>query len=172
MTRKELRTILDAHIKWLAGNGGERADLNEAYLSGADLSDANLRGADLSGADLRCADLRDADLRGADLRYTYLRGANLSGADLSGADLLGASIACIKIRCAALFNGIYKYPAMPIIAEDGTQWIKLGCFTRSVGDWEADFWNNPEEFPNDGDSASKDRWSAYQTCLAWLKNQS
>jgi hypothetical protein len=57
---------------------------------------------------------------------------------------------------------------MPVIAEDGTEYIRLGCHFRSVSDWESDFWNNPSEFPNDGDIPSKLRWMAYQTCLAWL----
>ena len=67
----ELKAIIYKHAKWARGeDGGERADLCNAYL----------RGADLSGADLRSANLYGADLRGADLRS-----ANLSDADLSGA---------------------------------------------------------------------------------------
>ena len=63
ITQAELKIKLELHLKWLHGeDGGERA---------------NLRIADLSGADLRSANLRSADLRSA----------NLSGADLSGADL-------------------------------------------------------------------------------------
>ena len=49
---KELKKILKLHSEWLAGDGGERAD-----LSGADLRWADLRGADLSEADLSGADL-------------------------------------------------------------------------------------------------------------------
>ena len=59
----DLKKILDEHAKWLAGNGGERAD-----LQGADLLWADLQGADLQGADLRKTDLQGADLRWADLR--------------------------------------------------------------------------------------------------------
>ena len=65
MTAEKLAEILENHKKWLANDGGFRA---------------NLRGADLRGA----------DLRGADLRWANLRGANLSGANLSGANLSGA----------------------------------------------------------------------------------
>ena len=72
MDAKKLKDILDKHLKWLRGeDGGERANLSGANLSGADLSWANLSGANLSGADLSWA--------------------NLSGADLSGANLYGAS---------------------------------------------------------------------------------
>ena len=81
MTSEEIKEVLDLHKKWLNEQGGERADLCWADLSGADL-----RGADLSGADLRGADLSGADLRGADL----------SGADLSGADL---DFSCFPLWC-------------------------------------------------------------------------
>jgi hypothetical protein len=54
---------------------------------------------------------------------------------------------------------------MPVIAEDGTEYIRMGCFFRKVSEWEADFWNNLNEFPNDGDIPSKLRWMAYQTAL-------
>jgi hypothetical protein len=57
---------------------------------------------------------------------------------------------------------------MPILAEDGTELVRLGCYTRTVAEWEADFWNNPREFPNDGSTKSRDRLLAYKTCLAWL----
>ena len=72
----ELKAIIYKHAKWARGeDGGERANLRGADLSGANLRDANLHSADLSGANLR-----DADLSGANLR-----GANLSDANLSGA---------------------------------------------------------------------------------------
>lgn len=102
----ELKAIIYKHAKWVIGeDGGERADLRDANLSGADLRNANLYGADLYGANLYDANLRnadlydanlrnanlcDADLCGANLRGASLRGANLNGANLSGADLNGA----------------------------------------------------------------------------------
>ena len=102
----ELKAIIYKHAKWVIGeDGGERADLRDANLSGADLRNANLYGADLYGANLYDANLRnanlydanlrnanlcDADLCGANLRGASLRGANLNGANLSGTDLNGA----------------------------------------------------------------------------------
>ena len=83
----DLKKILDEHLLWLNGEGGSRANLRDADLSGADLSGANLRDADLRGANLSCANLRGADLRGANLS-----GANLSCANLSNANLSGASM--------------------------------------------------------------------------------
>ena len=46
MTQEELNTILDKHKKWLNGKeGGEKANLRGANLSGAYLRGANLSGA-------------------------------------------------------------------------------------------------------------------------------
>ena len=62
MTSDQIKTALDSHAKWRTGDGGERACLRDAYLTGAYLRGACLRGAYLRGADLRGADLRGADL--------------------------------------------------------------------------------------------------------------
>ena len=68
MTGEQLNSILEQHKKWLdCEEGGIRADLRGANLSGA-----NLRGADLRGAILSRANLRDADLSGANLDYSCL----------------------------------------------------------------------------------------------------
>ena len=70
ITKAGLAEILDKHTKWLNDeDGGERADLRGANLSGADLCGANLRGADLRCANLSGADLRGANLSGADIDY-------------------------------------------------------------------------------------------------------
>jgi uncharacterized protein YjbI with pentapeptide repeats len=51
MNEKELKEILEKHLKWLNDEpGGEKAHLSSANLSYADLSSA-----DLSSADLRSA---------------------------------------------------------------------------------------------------------------------
>ena len=90
MTAEKLAEILENHKKWLADDGGCRANLSWANLSGANLSGANLSRADLSGANLSRADLSGADLSGANLSRADLSGANLSWANLSGANLSGA----------------------------------------------------------------------------------
>ena len=108
------------------------------------LKEAIMRGAYLSGADLR-----DADLRGA-----YLRGAELSG---------------LKIQKTAVFTGLYKYIAMPIITQDNKHYVRLGCYTRLVSDWQNDFWNNSSEFPNNGDLDSKYRLMAFEFCKKWIE---
>jgi hypothetical protein len=103
----DLSKILSDHKLWLEGNGGQRANLRDAYLFGAylfgaNLGGANLRGVDLRGADLGGTDLRDADLRDANLRDANLGGANLSGADLGGADLRDANL--FGANLGAFFN--------------------------------------------------------------------
>ena len=104
ISAERLREIIDSHGKWLLGEeGGQRADLQDAYLQGADLQGAYLRGADLQGAYLQRADLRGAYLQGADLQGADLRGADLQGAYLQGAYLRGA-----YLQGAYLPNGIYQ----------------------------------------------------------------
>ena len=136
---KKLQKILKKHSKWLnEEDGGERADLSYASLSGADL-----RGANLLDADLHYADLRGANLRGADLRDANLFGANLAGADLRwadlndvdfcysdlrGADLSYANLRGAKLSGADLRNAIYTDTILNLQCPDeGTfiAWKKL-----------------------------------------------
>jgi hypothetical protein len=117
------------HQRWLAGDGGERAnlrnadlrnanlrgaslmranlsgaDLRWAVLSGADLREANLSNADLSEANLSWVDLRWAILSGANLDRSNLRGANLSWADLTAINLSGVILSGANLREANLRN--------------------------------------------------------------------
>lgn len=48
----------------------------------------------------------------------------------------------------------------------------MGCHWRSLAEWEADFWNNPKEFPNDGSAKSNMRLAAYNFAKEWIKNNS
>jgi len=106
ITAKELKEVLDKHLKWLQ-EGGSKPDLSEADLRRANLHEANLRGANLRGADLRRANLHEANLRwanlrGANLRWANLRGANLRWADLRWANLRGAELSGANLREAEL----------------------------------------------------------------------
>ena len=107
-----LQEILDKHAKWVKGvEGGERANLRLADLSGADLKLADLSGADLNNADLNNANLSDAnligaDLSGADLSGADLRRADLYGADLRLADLSGADLSDTELNLANLSDTI------------------------------------------------------------------
>ena len=108
MDKQELKAILGKHLKWLRGeDGGERANLSGANLSGAYLFEANLSGADLSRANLSGADLSRADLSRADLSRANLSGADLSRANLSGAYLSGAYLSRADLSRADLSGAYY-----------------------------------------------------------------
>jgi hypothetical protein len=122
----ELVTVLEQHRLWRRGEGGARANLAGAdltganlagaYLAGADLARADLAGAylaganlaraDLAGANLARADLTGANLARADLAGAYLAGADLTGADLTGANLTGANLTDADLTYADL-TGAY-----------------------------------------------------------------
>jgi len=91
---KPLEEILKAHeFFWANKEGGARADLAGADLSGADLRELNLAGAILKNANLEGSDLRGARLPGADLSGANLRKADLRKVDLTEAFLPGANLA-------------------------------------------------------------------------------
>jgi hypothetical protein len=45
----------------------------------------------------------------------------------------------------------------------------MGCFTRKLSEWESDFWNNNEEFPNDNSKKSNMRLFAFETAKRWFE---
>jgi hypothetical protein len=147
MDPEKLEGILTAHKKWLANNGGSRANLSGAYLSGADLSGADLSGADLSraylsGADLSGADLSRAYLSRANLSRANLSGANLSRADLSGANLSRADLSGAKIGDRTVSAVIARasrcdgYEFIAFKVDDG-HIIRAGCQTKTVNEYRA-----------------------------------
>ena len=167
---KEDNTVKDTVIEAVKTGADLRdANLTDAYLRGAYLRDAYLTGANLTGADLTGANLTGANLTGAYLTGAYLRDAYLTGADLTGADLRGADGESIKIKKAIVFTGLYKYVVIPFISEDDIKYVKMGCFTRKLSDWESDFWNNNNEFPNDGSVESNLRLFAFETAKRWFE---
>ena len=151
----EENTILKTLIKAVEG---------KKDLTGADLTGANLRGADLGGAYLGGAYLTGANLTGAYLTGAYLRGADLTGANLTEVDLGGT-----KITKGIVFTGLYKYIVIPYITEKHEKRVKMGCHDRSVTEWDADFWNNNREFPNNGDEDSKLRLMAFEAAKRWFE---
>jgi len=173
--------LQDADLRgaYLQGAYLQDADLRGAYLQGADLQDADLRGAYLRGADLQGAYLRGADLRGAYLRGAYLQGADLQDADLRGAYLRGAYLRDAylqdadlrgeKILKAIVFNGLYDYIIIPYITEKDEKRVKMGCYDRSLEEWNKDFWNNTKEFPNDNSEKSNLRLMAFETAKKWFE---
>jgi hypothetical protein len=82
--------------------------------------------ANLSEANLQHTDLSRASLSGANLQHTDLSGANLSGADLKGTILEGKAVLSFQFeRHAACFYG--------------TDEIRIGCHTKTVADWLAQY---------------------------------
>ena len=69
----------------------------------------------------------------------------------------------------------FKTPYFDVCAylTDDSIWIiKLGCYTRELKEWENDFWNNYEEYPNDGSEKSKHRlelFKMYRNIIEGLK---
>lgn len=103
MLQEELAEILESHRKWLYDEeGGGRADLRGAVLSGAVLSRADLSRADLSSANLSRAVVNGANLSSANLSGAVVNGANLSSAVLSGADLSSANLSSAVLSSANL----------------------------------------------------------------------
>jgi len=167
ITKEALQEILKKHLAWVNDEPeGKKADLSSANLRSADLRSANLRSADLRSADLRSADLRSADLSYADLSY-----ANLSYANLSYADLFSPQNEPAKIKSAMGWIGLYNYWVFVAFTDKGT-FVRMGCHWRSLADWEADFWNNNSEFPNNGSSKSNMRLAAFTFTKEWIKNNS
>jgi len=91
-TPDKMRDVLEAHARWLSGEGGARAVLTDAVLTGADLTGAVLTGAVLTRADLTRAVLTRAVLTGAVLTRAVLTDAVLTRADLTRAVLTRADL--------------------------------------------------------------------------------
>ena len=102
----ELNVILEKHRKWLMDEGGERADLSKANLSGVNLFKVNLSGVNLVGANLVGANLAKANLVGAILTEANLCGAILAGADLYGVNLTGVNLSNASLNGANLCGAI------------------------------------------------------------------
>lgn len=93
-----LPLILEAHVKWLNGRGGERAELRQAALR-----DARLNGASLVGANLR-----EADLDGACLNHSDFSGADLGKARLDRACLIRARFVAANLGSAFLLDAVSR----------------------------------------------------------------
>ena len=162
-TPDQLAEVLRLHKLWVEGaEGGQRADLQGAYLQYADL-----QGADLQRAYLQCADLQGADLQGAYLQGAYLQYADLQGAYLQGAYLQGAGQK-MKIAAMGVFTGLYAYQCWAVVAEDGTPWVRMGCLWKSVEEWDRIGIrnSNPGEFPDDGSEKCERRVRAFEFARA------
>jgi len=65
-------------------------------------------------------------------------------------------------------NG-YQYIARCYYEQNSQQWyIQLGCQLRTLDEWESDFWNNPDGFPNDNSEKSLRRLQTYNNLKKWI----
>jgi hypothetical protein len=90
-------------------------------------------------------DLTDADMTGA-----VMRRADMTGADMTGAVMTDAVMTGDKI------DGFYKYDALWFYG-GGKYSIHFGCKRLLATDWTNNFWNNDNEFPNDGSEKTMNR---------------
>ena len=75
---------------------------------------------------------------------------------------IGYNCAIESDVAVSMFIGkLYRYCVFVRIEKEKT-FIKLGCFDRTIEDWDADFYNNDREFPR-GSNSLKLREEAYAT---------
>ena len=68
-----------------------------------------------------------------------------------------------KINHHIILPNSYKYIARCYYEINSAKWyIQLGCYIRTLEEWESDFWNNDNEFPNDGSEKSQKRLETYK----------
>ena len=166
ITQKKLKEIIASHGKWLrCENGGERADLRNANLSGADLSGADLNGANLSGADLCEADLSGADLCGADLSGADLSGADLNGADLNGANLSGADLGKTYYQIVRIGR---RNATTTYCVEDDN--VVCGCWNNYKGGTLEEFKKRVESvYDEEGKTPNKKYYTQYMAAIEFFE---
>jgi hypothetical protein len=64
-------------------------------------------------------------------------------------------------------NSLYKY-VVSAYQKDRVQIIQLGCRTQTRQEWESNFWNNDNEFPNNGSEKSIARLRAFKVACFFL----
>ena len=65
----------------------------------------------------------------------------------------------------------YKYIARGYFNKtDKNNYVQLGCYLRTIQEWENDFWNNRDEFP-EGSPQGTLRWNAFLLIKNFLESQ-
>ena len=165
ISAEKLQEIIKSHGRWLRNEeGGERANLRDAYLSGANLRGANLRDAYLSGANLRGADLSDAYLSGANLRDAYLSGANLRGADLRDANLSGADLD--KTYYQVVRIGSRRGTTTYCVDDDN---VLCGCWNNYKGGTLEEFKTRVESvYGREGNNPNEQYYDEYMAAITFF----
>jgi uncharacterized protein YjbI with pentapeptide repeats len=143
-SQAELNTILASHERYALYQGGERAVLAHADLSGLNLANRNLTQADFSGAALVGANMYGSNLERASLYCADLRNCNLQLANLVRSDLRGASFKDAKLSYAVLDQAdlrstMMTYSIADAVAERGRQSAVEKKDTAQPGDPGVDF---------------------------------
>jgi hypothetical protein len=87
-------------------------------------------------------------------------------ADLSGADLIGADLR----RAEGIIFIQSSYPYLSYgFKHKNKNYVRLGCYCRTIEEWDADFNNNPNEFP-EGSPQLAVRKFIYECMKNWLIN--
>ncbi|MCF6331009.1 MAG: pentapeptide repeat-containing protein [Sulfurimonas sp.] len=153
----------------------ENVNLTSTDLRYANLTGANLRYANLTHANLTHADLTNADLRYANLRYANLRYTNLTNSILRYTNLTNLNLTKVNLTNTDLTNAkgidyfkcyhLYKYKSYILKQANKEPRVRMGCFERTIEEWEENFWNNDREFPNNNSKDSIDRLECYKTMI-------
>ena len=180
ISAEKLQEIIKSHGRWLRNEeGGERANLRDAYLSGANLRGADLRDADLSDAYLSGANLRGANLRDANLSDANLSDANLSGADLRGANLRGANLRGANLRDANLSGADLDktyYQVVRIGSRRGTTTycvdddnVLCGCWNNYKGGTLEEFKTRVESvYGREGNNPNEQYYDEYMAAITFF----
>jgi len=119
-SQAELNPVLSAHARFVASQGGQRAQLTRKRLDGLNLSNRVLSEADFSGSSLVGATLHASQLERASFYCADLRGCDLQGANLKRADLRGATFRGANLSYAVLDGGDLRAARMMIVGPTGT----------------------------------------------------
>ena len=76
-----------------------------------------------------------------------------------GANLQGAKISSLRV-----FTGLYKYLIFVFVTDSGVPWVRMGCFWKTVEDWDklGIRKSNLSEFPDDRSPKSEERALAFE----------
>ena len=93
-----------------------------------------------------------------DMRDAVQKAAK-GGANLWGAILHGAKISSLRV-----FTGLYKYLIFVFVTDSGVPWVRMGCFWKTVEDWDklGIRQSNLSEFPDDRSPKSEERALAFE----------
>jgi uncharacterized protein YjbI with pentapeptide repeats len=137
LSQKELNPVLAAHERFVAYQGGKRAQLTRRGLDGLNFANRVLSEADFSGSSLVGATFYGSNLQRASLYCADLRGCNLQAANLTRADMRGASFRGANLSYAILDSGDLRAARMMIVSAGGASVMDR----RSGGDEKA---NTPQ----------------------------